>query len=71
VTYLTEEDVRQTIIAHSEATFSMEKAIAQSFLEIVTKNRLGYEGMSLHQACPHVRPMGIEEFLEKWWGEKS
>jgi hypothetical protein len=49
----------------------MEKFWAQCFLEILTKNRLGYEGMSLNQACPHIRPVGTEEFLKKWWGEKS
>jgi hypothetical protein len=74
VTYLTEEDVRRTIAtqsAHHETAFSAEKSFAQCFLEMLTENRYGYEGMNLNEACPHVRPMGIEEFLKKWWGKES
>jgi hypothetical protein len=74
VTYLTEEDVRRTIVVQSarqETSFSAEKSFSQCFLEMLTENGYGYEGKNLNQACPHIRPVGIEEFLKKWWGEKA
>ena len=67
VAYPSAEDLRKTITSHPILPFSVERLWAQCYLDIITEGSLGYEGANLNELCPGVRPMGIEEFLKKWW----
>lgn len=40
----------------------------QFCIEMVASDRLGSPDANLNDLCPQVKPMGIEEFLQKWWG---
>lgn len=40
----------------------------QFCIEMVASDRLGSPDANLNDLCPEVKPMGIEEFLQKWWG---
>ena len=79
MTYLSEEQLLQTIAArnalpiqHHEryGDVDPEKYFAQWRLETLRGNIYGYEGKNLNELCPHVHPMAVAEFLQKWWGNQ-
>lgn len=77
MTYLSEEQLVQKLVAlnalpeQHRGDIDLEKFFAQWWLEVLRTNPLGYEEKNLNELCPQVEPMGIEEFLGKWWGISS
>ena len=53
------------------AAFDFEKFIHEWYLEFIRSNPIGYEGKNLNELCPQVKPMGVKEFLQTWWGNKE
>ena len=71
VTYVSKEELNETIALHADDQWlSIELFLAQSMLNALEDNAAGFEGMNLNELCPEVHPVGIEEFLRKWWGTK-
>lgn len=69
MTYESKEEL-ETIIANDRTEgWSVPKFLAQCSLEIITKGSMGYTGRNINDSCPHVHPMGAEEFLKKWWAK--
>ena len=44
--------------------------VLQCELEIA-RGRWAFEDLTLNKLLPEVKPMGIKEFLETWWGTKT
>ena len=77
VTYLTEEQLLAIVNKGNEqpatpfdktAAPDVQKILAEFWLASLKSNLAGFEGKNLNELCPQVQPMGVEEFLEKWWG---
>lgn len=47
--------------------FTIAKFYAQSFLLMMTEGSYGSTDANLNELCPHVQPMTVDEFLDKWW----
>ena len=68
MTYVSRSEIEKVA---AEPSFSKEKFFGQWFLRILDENFLGFEGSNLNTLCPQIRPLGVEECLKLWWGNKS
>ena len=76
ITYLTKSQLvelvehpieQSAVLAEKYGELNFHKIIAQWWLEALKSNPGGYEGKNLNDLCPQVQPVGVEEFLRKWW----
>lgn len=68
-TYLSKEQLLKIIDERRDKVSDLQKMFAQWWLEVLGDNPVGYEGKNLNDLCPEVQPMGIKEFLNKWWSK--
>ena len=45
-----------------------ERFGAQIALEILTNKQWAYTTANLNDSFPEIQPMGVEEFVKRWWG---
>ena len=79
VTYLTEEQLLAIVNKakkQSPATgetfggHDLQTLYAEWWLASLGSNPVGFEEKNLNELCPLVQPIGVEEFLKKWWGNQ-
>ncbi|KAF8586870.1 NAD-P-binding protein, partial [Ramaria rubella] len=63
VTYVSEEELRKSLDPNPPSPF--KNLGSEIFLQMLG-GRFVYEA-SLNTLCPQVKPMGVEEFMTKWW----
>ena len=66
VSYASEEDVEKLVVAN--APNPHVNRIPQMILELLRTDRWCYKEANLNKIFPEIRPMGVEAFLELWWG---
>lgn len=69
MTYISKEELESAIASDRTVGVSWSKFHNQCFLDIITEGRMGYSDANLNEACPQVRPLDANEFLQKWWVE--
>ena len=65
VTYRSVETLEALIDPNPSSPFANLVLITE--LEIV-KGRWDFTDLNLNKLLPQVKPVGIKDFLEKWWG---
>jgi len=65
VTYLSEQDLRKAMDPNPPSPFN--NFYYEAMIEI-TRGRFMCDA-NLNALCPEVRPVGVEEFLRKWWSD--
>lgn len=66
VTYISKEEIEKQI---EETTDQMQRFSVQVKKAFV--DGAGFVKPELNEIVPHVKPVGITAFLEKWWGDKE
>ena len=64
-TYVSQQAI-EDIIA-KEVGLTPNKFYHQCILDIMTSDKWAYPNANLNDAFPHIKPMGVEEFVKKWW----
>ena len=76
MTYLDEKQLVEIVekpaeqpsaLAEKFGELSFPKVVAQWWLETLKSNPCGYDGKNMNELCPQIQPVGVEEFLRKWW----
>lgn len=66
VTYISMETLDEHVAQRTSDI--VKNSYWQVMREIARKDRYSYTDTNLNDLCPWVKPMGIEKFLKKWWG---
>ena len=65
VTYLSQSDLEARLVPNPPN--AMANIFTECMLE-VTRGRFDFKDLNLNALFPDIKPMGLEEFLQKWWG---
>ena len=65
ITYRSVETLEALLGPNPPLTFA--NIFLQSEIEIA-KGRWNFGDLTLNKLLPQVKPVGIKDFLEKWWG---
>lgn len=68
VSYISVAELKAQIDPNPTSPFP--NFLKQVMIEVV-RGRFAFQELNLNRLIPQVKPMGIEEFLQKWWGSKA
>ena len=67
VTYTPVEKIREQMVP--EASSPLVHFYQQTLVSMLETERVAFTDANLNRLCSHVKPVGIQEFLEMWWGK--